>query len=468
MEGSLEDEVNLLWANFSGMWGGFVNVNMISVEVDAEGNYLQVNEDGSKTRMEKAKITLNDCLACSGCITSAEAVLVSSQGVEEFLRVLEEERQHRLVVISVSPQSRSSLACYFHISVEECFGRLVTLFKQLGADVVCDTTWSRDISLLEGRHEFLERKASGGPLPVLTSVCPGWVCYAEKSHGKLTVPLMSNVKSPQAVMGTLIKRHCAEKRGLRPSEVLHVAIMPCFDKKLEASRSELTEPAEDSRETDLVLSSGEILELLEKKQIDFLSLDLCPAADLADLPFTSVTADGRLLGSRWRGSGGYAEDIMQFAARELFGVEDFVPEFHPLRNKDVQEASLVVDGKCVLKFALMYGFRNIQNLIRRVKQGRCDYDYVEVMACPSGCLNGGGQIRPEAPETPRELLERLEHSYREPNPCDPEDNCGVQELYASWVGGTLGSREAMALFHTSYHSLEKPADAPVNPVTLRW
>lgn len=361
-----------------------------AIKIQTDGSYVQVDEGGVETKLEKARITLNDCLACSGCITSAESVLITQQSQEELYRALKENAslvtlgEQKVVVVSLSPQSRASIAAKYSLTAWETSSKLVSFFKGLGVHYVFDTTFSRDFSLIESAHEFIRRYRSSsgsatGSLPMLASACPGWVCYAEKTHGNFILPYISTTKSPQQIMGSLVKDYLAASLGKRPDQVYHVTVMPCYDKKLEASRSDFYSDLYRTRDVDCVITSGEVEQMFEEKKVDFVSLSPQPL----DNPFSSFDGD-QLYGHRGGGSGGYLEYILRHAAFELFGHSVQEICYKTLRNKDFREVTLEVDGKAVLKFAAAYGFRNIQNLVQKMKRGKCPYHFVEVMACPSG------------------------------------------------------------------------------------
>uniref|UniRef100_A0A1D1Z6P2 Cytosolic Fe-S cluster assembly factor narfl n=1 Tax=Anthurium amnicola TaxID=1678845 RepID=A0A1D1Z6P2_9ARAE len=215
---------------------------------------------------------------------------------------------------------------------------------------------------------------------------------------------------------------CATVRHrCRPEDIYHVTVMPCYDKKLEAARDDFVFSVGHDEETDhvaanlrisevdSVLTSGEVLDLIQLKSVDFRSLAEAPLDKL----LTNVDEEGHLFGVRG-GSGGYAETIFCHAAKILFGREIAGPlDFRILRNSDLQEVTLEVEGKIVLKFALCYGFRNLQNIVRKIKIGKCDCHFIEIMACPSGCLNGGGQIKPKRGQTVKELIQSLQGTYME-------------------------------------------------------
>ncbi|XP_071965340.1 cytosolic Fe-S cluster assembly factor narfl-like isoform X2 [Antedon mediterranea] len=405
-----------------------VKVNRISgktaaIKIEADGSHYQVETDGIKTKLEKAEITLNDCLACSGCITSAESVLITQQSQQELYRILgenkglttEEQSQRKLVVVSISPQSRASLAAKYKINSQEAAEKLTGFLKQLGVDYVFDTTFARNLSLLESQYEFIRRynnKATKGSLPMLASACPGWVCYAEKTHGSYVLPYISTTKSPQQIMGSLVKDYLARIHGLTPDMVYHVTVMPCFDKKLEASREDFYNDIYKTRDVDCVITSAEVDMMLDSEGLS-----------LADIE-----------------------------SRQLDSL-----------NKDFKEVILEHEGEVVLRFALAYGFRNIQNLVQKLKRGKSLYHCVEVMACPSGCLNGGGQIRPLDDEPAKDLLERVEKIYSEIAPVKPEDSEDVKKLYADWLGGK-DSIKSKSMLHTQYHEVEKMTNALV----IKW
>jgi iron only hydrogenase large subunit-like protein len=494
------------------------------------------------------KVSLHDCLACSGCVTSAETILLQHQSIEEFTTKLSDPSV--TVVVSLSPQSIVSLAAVYNSHPAECVAKITTVLKSRGVAAIFDINWARDISLLESAAEFIDRykdrQSSSGngngatdmaidnntdsaapppppPLPMLASACPGWVCYAEKTHGNFVLPYISTSKSPQAVMGTLIKQQWARSRGIHPASVYHCAVMPCYDKKLEAARDDFTIPSKSDinlssinfstttnnhlPETDCVLATTELHEWLESLPQVTSNWAAIPATAF-DTPFTnqvfstsnstsnSHPNDNNIKDNNYPasmvgrsfaapgGSGGYMEYIFRTAARELFHQE--LPLDHPLqivqgRNADIKECSLFVNGQRVLHFAAAYGFRNIQGLMRKIKINRCEYDYVEVMACPSGCLNGGGQMKPGAggavtaaagggsennnkgasssfaAQSVQQLIEQLEIAYNNGEylePRLPQMNSSVEELYREWIRGVPGSVESKELLHTKYHVRE--------------
>ncbi|PNJ02292.1 NARFL isoform 15, partial [Pongo abelii] len=179
--------------------------------------------------------------------------------------------QQRLVVVSVSPQSRASLAARFQLNPTDTARKLTSFFKKIGVHFVFDTAFSRHFSLLESQREFVRRFRGQADckqaLPLLASACPGWICYAEKTHGSFILPHISTARSPQQVMGSLVKDFFAQQQHLTPDKIYHVTVMPCYDKKLEASRPDFFNQEHQTRDVDCVLTTGEVFRLLEEEGV---------------------------------------------------------------------------------------------------------------------------------------------------------------------------------------------------------
>ncbi|OQS03707.1 ATP-binding Cassette (ABC) Superfamily [Thraustotheca clavata] len=447
------------------------------------------------TATDTAMVSLNDCLACSGCVTSAETILISQQSAQEFRSVLA-TNVGKKIVVTISPQARASIATRFNLTAYSAHLKLVSYFRSLGVHVVLDSAASADIALLEARTEFLmryrqrqtlpwKRPPSSRPissteteyyenneheeppmhvgLPMLTSACPGWVCYAEKSNAN-AIPYISTTKSPQQITGTLVKRLFAPTE-----EVYHATIMPCYDKKLEASRNNFLNAATNTRDVDCVLAASEVLDMLSESNCELASL---PEAVLSadELLWSGISKkESKLTGASEGeiGSGGYLEHIFRFAAKELFNVDIVGPlTYVQGRNSDFREVTLVVDGKEVLKFALAYGFRNIQTVLMKIKRNKCPYHFVEIMACPGGCLNGGGQVKPESAQANKALVDKVYATFRDRSLRLPNENLAVLELYKNYMDNQPCGPKAMSVFHTRYHAVPKLELA--NPFGIKW
>nr|POE56887.1 cytosolic fe-s cluster assembly factor nar1 [Quercus suber] len=410
-----------------------------------------------------AQISLTDCLACSGCVTSAEAVLVSLQSHNEVLSTLDRNAEIRIdalqrdggvdldgkiFVASISPQTRASLAATYRVSEREAGNMIVQLLSgpyglrgggenKSGFAWVVDTNAMRDACLVAAADEARASRDAILKKPVLTSACPGWICYAEKTHPHI-LPHLSQLKSPQALTGTLLKSVLSRKLGVSPDRIWHMAVMPCFDKKLEASRFELTshtwhgQDSDAVRDVDCVITARELLMLAESRNISFPCLPRTPVSSHFAPTFPDPLIDNYIFRQRRTTSKRTDEDIKTIGTSGgfLYHVLKSQQSTHPGstiqahrgRNVDVSDYTVVTaDGTVVFRAARYYGFRNIQNLVRRLKPARAsrmpgaairktvsrrptgnpatstasegDYAYVEVMACPGGCTNGGGQIK---------------------------------------------------------------------------
>ncbi|KAH8553695.1 nuclear prelamin A recognition factor-like protein [Umbelopsis sp. PMI_123] len=501
-----------------------------SIKVNEAGAYYEVSMDGTEEKLESASISLNDCLACSGCITSAESVLITMQSQEELYKVLksnsEAQASGRLddiitIVISMSPQSRASIAAKYGMSPMQAQRKLTQFFKtNLGTHYFFDTSFSRDFSLVESAREFVERyrnyMANGGQqieaarqeqeekeqaeeagsgkvkqrrrrgrgadgdatsmptsqdMPMLASACPGWICYAEKTHGFI-LPHISAAKSPQQVMGSVVKDYFAKQLGLRPNQIYHISVMPCYDKKLEASRPDFFDEQYQTRDVDCVLTTIEVDKMFSEQNVDFFTLPEAPLDELFNKVGQSpTTQQPTLYGSSGSSSGGYLEYILAYAARELFGANDISSnvQVQTAKNVDFTEYTLKTDnGKTVLRFASAYGFRNIQNVVRKIKNNKCTYHFVEVMACPGGCINGGGQLpltaSGEINVSAKDWISHVENIYRSVEGIRPEDNEAVRALYREWIGDVTSER-AKKLLRTQYHAVTQNL---ANPLATVW
>ncbi|XP_034950134.1 probable cytosolic Fe-S cluster assembly factor AGAP009023 [Chelonus insularis] len=443
------------------------------IKIKDDKEYVNINQKIPE-KLEKVEITLADCLACSGCITSAESVLVSQQNQDELLRVFHEKKNHessnesaKFIVVSLSVQPILSIAERYNLDPEDTTLRLAGYFKELGADMVLDMTVADDLALLESAKEFVKRynqsqEGQEKQIPMLASACPGWICYAEKTHGNFILPYISTTKSPQQIMGSLVKYHLAKMKNLSAENIYHITLMPCYDKKLEAYREDFHNQLINTRDVDCVITSIELEQMLEYENKNLQNID----PQKIDYPFGILELNSvsrNVWGHEGSGSGGYAHFILNYAARNIFGMSDIKLQFKNLKNPDFKEAVLERNGQILLHFAIANGFRNIQNLVQKLKRNKCTYHYVEIMACPAGCLNGGAQIRSQNGLQSRQLASTLESKYQNLPIIEPESNIVVKTLYDSWLDGE-DSEKAFKYLYTQYHEIEKMNIA----LTMKW
>ncbi|KAI8904383.1 iron hydrogenase [Gorgonomyces haynaldii] len=398
--------------------------------------YFEVTKEGQQ-KLEAATISLNDCLACSGCVTSAETVLIQMQSHHELTQMIASDKT---VVVSLSPQSMASLALKYQTTVEEAFARTNYFLKSiLKVDHVFDIHLAKELSLWTSAQEFINRYQSQKMM--LSSSCPGWICYCEKTHGDL-LEMIDSTKSPQQIMGSLVKQVLRTKLECNPDTIYHVAVMPCYDKKLEASRSDFYNDVYRTRDVDCVITTGELERLFQEQNVQFAELQ-----SLFEPNFFNPT--GLLSRTEGTSSGGHLSFVLRHAVRELFQIQltpqDVADGNNGIsivrgRNQDFTEVFFTPPGHTepALRFCYAYGFRNIQNIVRKAKlksRTRKLYDFVEVMACPSGCINGGGQLKTENAEQTRQ----------------------AEQLYQS-LGVTVSRLDEWLqfqdLFKTQYHRVE--------------
>nr|CAG4650122.1 EOG090X05AC [Sida crystallina] len=420
------------------------------------------------SKLPKANITLQDCLACSGCITSAESVLVEQQNYLEFINLKDQlktdqnEGKYDIIVVSLSLQPVLSFALKHNLSPNEARAKLSALFRKLGAGLVYDIEFATEMSLLECGRDFVNRVRqkifNKKAVPVLASACPGWVCYAEKTHGDWILPYVSQIKSPQQIAGTLIKDVLPAKIKSVPARIAHITVMPCFDKKLEASRTDFFREETQSKEVDMVITPVEIEQMMDDLGINFVDLDLAPIDAISEgrEEFEMVTGPGS-------GSGGYAEHVLRYAAKELYDLDLDHVSFQSVRNLDMREAVVEHEGQIVLKVAIANGFRNIQNLVQKMKRNKCLYDYVEVMACPSGCLNGGAQLRPESNAESKIYLSKMEALHSTVPKRRADQSPAVPLLYDEWLRGCSVEEKDLKV-RTAYHAVVKQTNA----LAVKW
>lgn len=501
------------------------NAGEVEIQIDEHGKPLQISKiDGKISTLAPAQISLSDCLACSGCITSAEEVLVAQHSHDQFLKALKDTS--KTFVVSISHQSRVSLAQGYGFTVEQIDRLLIRFFKEkLGFAFVVGTALGRKLSLIEEANRVIQKKnsaqLSGGAdhKPVLSSICPGWVLYAEKTH-PYVLPYLSLVKSPQQITGCLLKELAAEKLNCSRSSIYHLSIMPCFDKKLESARPETESSADEAPDVDCVLTAKEFVQLLEGSDYELFSRDdpvlEHPTPKISEL-YTSCAPQGwpctELSWSNDSGSesGGYGYHYIHSMKEHLlqngtYEADKFSFVTVEGKNSDIYELRLMYDNKKIASAAIVNGFRNIQNLVRKLKPSNgtsqvksnplaarrrarvsargsaspspapedtadaSRADYVEVMACPNGCINGGGQIsRPQgSPE--KDWLNSAKELYWQIETVDVLGNKDLTERLVEWTK-VFTHKENISrtrLYNTHFNEVEKPQDAATIMLGAKW
>ncbi|MDO8836914.1 MAG: [FeFe] hydrogenase, group A [Vicinamibacterales bacterium] len=381
-----------------------------------------------------------DCVHCGQCAAFCPTgVLMPKSEIPEVWKALDDPR--KTVVAQIAPAVRVALGESFGTPAgPETTGRIVTALKAVGFAAVFDTSFSADMTVIEEGTEFLHRKTHGGRLPLFTSCCPAWVKFAEQYYPEL-LPNLSTCKSPQQMFGTLAKETLPRQLNVAREDMIVVSIMPCTAKKFEARRPEFVR--DGHRDVDIVLTTQELVRLIQEAGLDFNALE----PESLDMPMGFHTGAGVIFGN----SGGVSEAVLRFAAEELTGRPLEKVDFLAVRGEGgLREASVTINDVSV-KIAIAHGLANARQVAEKVKAGKADYDLIEIMACPGGCIGGAGQPVSRNGHTKQVRTKRLYEADKSLPLHKSQDNPFVTRCYQT-VLGAAGGEKAHELLHTHYHS----------------
>jgi len=383
-------------------------------------------------------------LNVSSCVNCGQCVAVCPTGALSETRALDEVRSaladpSRVVVVQHAPSVSVSLAEEFGLKPgTDVDGPLVTALRRLGFAWVFDTSFSADLTIMEEASELAQRLSTGGTLPMMTSCSPGWIKFVEQFYPDL-LPNLSTCRSPQQMLGAVVKSFFAERMQIDPSRIFSVAIMPCTAKKFEAGRPEMGR--EGRQDIDAVLTTRELAELIRMYGLDLAALP----PDAADTPFGERTSAGKLFGA----SGGVAEAAIRTAQYLLTGQTPGELKVQALRGMDgIKEFKTTVAGR-EIGVAAVSGLGNARRLLEQIRSGRSDIHFIEVMSCPGGCVNGGGQPRAATPDAVRARMQALYQIDRDAAVRASHLNPAIQRLYAEFLEKPLSHRSHQ-LLHTRY------------------
>lgn len=320
---------------------------------------------------------------------------------------------------------------------------MVAALRRLGFDKVFDTDFGADMTIMEEATEFIHRVKEGGPLPIITSCSPGWVKFCEHYFPDL-IPNLSTCKSPQQMTGALIKTWYAQKEGIDPSKIVSVSIMPCTAKKFEVGRDD--QDAAGMPDVDIALTTRELGRLIKAAQLNF--------ARLPDEQFDDAMGVSTGAATIFGATGGVMEAALRTAAEVLEGKPLEKVEFNEVRGTEgFKEATYKVAGMDV-KVAVVSGLNNANALLEKVRSGEADYQFIEVMCCPGGCVNGGGQpIQPATVRSFTDLKALRAKALYDQDANMPlrksHENPIVKKCYEEFLGEP-GSHKAHEILHTSY------------------
>lgn len=379
------------------------------------------------------------CTLCGQCINVCPTgALMEKDNTIDVLNAIGDK--DKFVVVQTAPAVRAALGEEFGINEGAVTGKMVEALRELGFNKVYDTDFAADLTIMEEATEFLGRYKSGENLPMITSCCPGWINFIEKHYGNL-LNLPSTCKSPQQMWGAIAKTYLAEKLGI-PSEKLYVvSVMPCVAKKSEANREEFVNE-NNNPDIDVVITTRELAKMIKRSGLEFASL---PSSDF-DTIMGESTGAGVIFGT----SGGVMEAALRTAYEWITNSTLEELDFKSVRGLEgIKEASLVIDGNKI-NIAIVNGLANAKNLLDNIEDTSKKYHFIEVMACPGGCINGGGQ--PYSNEQYSLIEKRMNALYSEDaNKVirKSHENPEIIKLYDEFLGKPNGEK-SHHLLHTHY------------------
>lgn len=351
-------------------------------DLHGTGARTTVNVTGYK------KIEEADCSLCGQCITHCPVGALSERDdTSKFWEAVADPE--KTVVVQIAPAVRTAWGEVFGLKDKDAtVGKIVDALKKMGADYVFDTSFSADLTIMEEANEFVHRYTNGliGDRPMFTSCCPGWVRFVKSQYPRMTKSL-STAKSPQQMFGAVMKSYFAEKIGVKPENMVSVSIMPCVAKKGEREM-ELFHGEYAGHDVDIALTTRELTRMIRASHIDPKSLEDV----VADRPMGDYSGAGVIFGA----TGGVMEAALRTAYSIIKKENPPTDAFKPVRSKAFQENDGTVEAKfniddIELNIAVVSGLGNTRKLLNKIERGEAKYDFVEVMACPGGCVGGGGQ-----------------------------------------------------------------------------
>ena len=407
---------------------------------------IGANARGIDTHIGSAfELPLNatSCISCGQCIVNCPVgALYEKDDTEKVFEAISDPTKH--VVVQAAPAVRATLGECFGMPIgTDVTGKMFAALRRLGFNKVFDTNFAADLTIMEEATELLSRVKNGGVLPMITSCSPGWIKYCEHYY-PTELDHLSSCKSPMQMQGAIIKSYYAEKNGIDPKDIVSVAIMPCTAKKFECGRDD--EAGAGYPDVDYVLTTRELGRMIDTAGINF---QILPDEE-CDAPLGQGTGAAVIFGA----TGGVMEAALRTAAEVITGTELENPEFHDVRGMEgVKEASYKL-GDLDVKVAIASGTKNAKVLMDKVKDGTADYTFIEIMGCPGGCINGGGQ--PVQSATVRNFTDLkalraaalYENDKNRPHRKSHE-NEDVKKVYAEFLGEP-NSHKAHELLHTTY------------------
>ena len=383
------------------------------------------------------------CINCGQCIVACPVgALYERDDTDKVREAIADPNKH--VLICTAPSVRAQIGeCFGYEPGTDCEGKMVAALKKLGFDGVYDMNLTADLTIMEEATEFLGRVKNGGALPMITSCSPGWIKYCEHYYPEFTENL-STCKSPQQMFGAVAKTYYAEKMGWNPEDIYFVSAIPCTAKKFEVGRP--GQSAAGVPDVDVAITTRELGRMIQKAGIDFKALE----DEKFDDPFDIGSGAGAIFGA----TGGVMEAALRTAAEVIEGKPLEKLEFNEVRGVEGVKLATYKLGDITLNVAVASGTANAKKVLEAVKAGELDVQFIEIMACPGGCVNGGGQpIQPAVVRMTTDLRKvRAAVLYNDDATSDvrkSHENLAVKKLYDEYFGEP-NSHKAHEILHTKY------------------
>jgi NADH-quinone oxidoreductase subunit G len=382
----------------------------------------------------------SNCIACGQCIMACPVgALYEKDQVDEVWKVLQDPTKH--VIVQEAPAIRAALGEEFGLPPGTLVtGKMIAALRQLGFAKVFDTNFTADLTIIEEGNELLKRVKEGGKLPMITSCSPGWIKFCEHFYPDL-LDHLSTCKSPQQMFGALSKTYYAQTAGIDPKNIVSVSIMPCTAKKFESARPEMN--SSGYRDVDVVLTTRELARMIKEAGIDFLNL---PNGEY-DAPMGEYSGAATIFGA----TGG----VMEAALRTVYAVVtgENLPslDITPVRGLEgVKEATVKVGALGDVKVAVAHGLGNARKVMDKIREGKADYTFIEIMCCPGGCVAGGGEPIPTNNEI---RMLRAGALYKDDGQVQKKrqshENPSIAKIYETFLKEPLGHK-SHELLHTHY------------------
>lgn len=382
-----------------------------------------------------------ECINCGQCAAVCPTgAITPRQDRDEVWGALHDES--KIVVVQIAPAVRVALGEYFDMKPgENVAGKLVAALRMMGFDYIFDTTFAADMTIVEEAEELIRRVGANGPFPMFTSCCPGWVKFAELNEPEL-IPNLSTCRSPQQMFGSVMKEALPKLLGKKREDIVVVSIMPCTAKKFEAGLDKFK--VNGNPDVDFVLTTSEVGRMINFFGIHFEDLE----SEAFDMPFGFGTGAGVIFGA----TGGVMEAALRYAFEKLNGKTMHPIEFKEVRGPSTYKTSTVKMGGLDINIAVVNTLSEARKLCDEVKAGRANFHFIEVMACPGGCVSGGGQ---PIQNDYIKRLSRAEGLYQTDKHMQfqkSQDNPEIMKCYNDFLEGKPNSHKAHELLHTTYEN----------------